>query len=98
MQNELKKLNAAKRDHAKLQRNQQQYEKQRQMMQTDLKAMKMLKVRTRSFHSSYTLLSSENNTRSNQSGSPKFALVGLFTNRVMQLCQQIINLVVNQCF
>ena len=60
MQNELKKLNAAKRDHAKLQRNQQQYEKQRQMMQTDLKAMKMLKVRTRAFHSSYIFLRGEN--------------------------------------
>ena len=53
MQNELRKLNAAKRDHAKLQRNQQQYEKQLKMMQTDLKEMKKLKVRPRAFISVY---------------------------------------------
>ena len=52
MQNELKKLNAAKREHAKLLRNQQQYEKQLKMMQTDLKEMKKLKVSSRTFHSS----------------------------------------------
>ncbi|KAK2167169.1 hypothetical protein NP493_1287g02056 [Ridgeia piscesae] len=45
MQNEMKKLNSAKREHAKLLRNQQQSEKQLKMMQNDLKEMKKLKVR-----------------------------------------------------
>ena len=44
MQNEMKKLNSAKREHAKLLRNQQQSEKQLKMMQNDLKEMKKLKV------------------------------------------------------
>jgi len=56
MQNEMKKLNSAKREHAKLLRNQQQSEKQLKMMQNDLKEMKKLKVSSRSFLPGYCLL------------------------------------------
>jgi kinesin family protein 4/21/27 len=44
MQNELKKLQAAKKEHAKLLRNQSHYEKQLKALQKDLGDMKKLKV------------------------------------------------------
>ena len=44
MQNELKKLQAAKKEHAKLLRNQSHYEKQLRSLQKDLGDMKKLKV------------------------------------------------------
>lgn len=44
MQNELKKLEAAKKEHTKLIRNQSHYEKQFKTLQHDLSEMKKLKV------------------------------------------------------
>jgi len=45
MQGELKKLHAAKREHAKLMRNQTHYETQLQTLQRDLADLKKMKVR-----------------------------------------------------
>ena len=44
MHNELKKVQAAKKEHAKLLRNQSHYEKQLKTLQRDLGEMKKLKV------------------------------------------------------
>ena len=44
MQNDLKKVQAAKKEHAKLLRNQSHYEKQLKSLQRDLGEMKKLKV------------------------------------------------------
>ena len=44
MQNEMKKLQAAKKEHAKLVRNQAQYERQLKTLQKDLTDMKKTKV------------------------------------------------------
>lgn len=44
MQNELRKLEAAKKEHAKVLRNQSHYEKQFKTLQHDLAEMKKLKV------------------------------------------------------
>lgn len=44
MQNELKKVQAAKKEHAKLLRNQSHYEKQLKALQRDLNDMKKMKV------------------------------------------------------
>jgi len=44
MQNELKKLEAAKKEHAKMIRNQSHYDKQFKALQNDLSEMKKLKV------------------------------------------------------
>ncbi len=44
MVNELKKLQAAKKEHAKLLRNQAHYEKQLKTLQRDLADMKKMKV------------------------------------------------------
>ena len=44
MQNELKKVQAAKKEHAKLLRNQSHYEKQLKSLQRDLNDMKKMKV------------------------------------------------------
>ena len=44
MQNELKKLEAAKHEHSKMIRNQSHYEKQFKSLQHDLSEMKKLKV------------------------------------------------------
>ena len=45
MQNEMKKLQAAKKEHAKLIKNQATYEKQLKTLQKDLADMKKTKVR-----------------------------------------------------
>ena len=45
MQNELRKLQAAKKEHAKLLRNQAHYDKQLSTLQRDLGEMKKVKVR-----------------------------------------------------
>ena len=44
MKSELKKLNAAKKEHSKLMRNQSQYETQLKTLQRDLGEMKKAKV------------------------------------------------------
>ena len=44
MQSDLKKLQAAKKEHAKMLRNQSHYEKQLKSLQRDLGEMKKLKV------------------------------------------------------
>jgi len=49
MQTELKKLDGAKREHARLMKNQSQYETQMRSLQQDLGEMKRLKV-TRYLH------------------------------------------------
>lgn len=45
MQNEVKKLQAAKKEHAKLLKNQAQYDKQLKVLQRELSEMKKTKVR-----------------------------------------------------
>lgn len=54
MQNELKKLNAAKKEHAKLVKNQSHYERQLKTLQHELGEMKKTKVRGFSFSMSAT--------------------------------------------